>query len=1527
MRIVQTKSGEYVRLNADQKMEKVDGKYEPVGEIRYVRADWVHSPEFWRNTRVNGGYRGQPVGTLTFWEKQGRPEVLAVQVHDSWQRQGIATEMWKWAKERDSRVVHSSALTPNGRAWVEHLDREGLALADAVETEEFDGVDLDDGVNLDWWRKRLETGDESFHLKGTVNDHNQADHAGGSGLPGSLDGLDSEIVETTPDALVAHFDLFDGEREFSTKSGARVYLAMESAKYVTLERVDGGVYVETFDDLYELEHKLDLDLLEDEVAASWRQDMARTIVYHGTPSENLDSIRANGLERTSKTRGINNRWVGPAVYANSSPELVASYGDALIEVDLPAAISDGTLDPLDLDREPGYHRAEAMSSVAWAFNDDTYDPWSEFGGTGEDPSTVVIHDDIPPRYLTIRDDHELAIAEFHLKGTVNDHNQDDHAGGGGGAAGELLEAGMQRATLYESARPVWEHPLEDKLAVVTSTGEAIFAITDDTRSSVSSAYPRWRQRLVSSLNGVAQGYEMAPTSTKPEVIFVDEPDANGIAFVDPKGVRFPQNQVAVNLDRAAEWDQYEAGNYPDNLFMPAVEDTPNVAAYTGAHEYGHVRAALGHDDRSLINTVRIPGVPDTAGHFGSPEYQGMSRYARSHQVEAHAEAFAEWSITGGKTDNAFALFYAETFGWGDEAEEALVASAPLLWEDIEILGDSLAGPVYTWGDTADTFHLKGTPHDHNQADHAGGKRAHKITDWDKLTSIDGPNGRLDIVPGIFPNSARVTYHGNEGNGEIPGQEDVVLDLMFTVDDDGNIIGVTVDDVSNLGENPDLGDEYRHIDHKRDSIALIKDQFDGVDLTGPDWDQLPQGPTASSELGQALQTIGGFKVGDEEFRIEFDESGEWVKGRIIDVETGEVAGGFKREFDGETLYNNLLEITPWYQGKGIGTTFADTLESAMAERGALRTELQAADVGRYAWAARGYEAIDVYFDPEEYETALGQYNATQEWSTYDTAAGWLLAVRTYVDNTMMGNTRTAAIERLDRIPERWEMDGVVTPGDLIGVDSDVAKEVLLNGPRWRGTRWIADSYPWRGVATGGGFEDEVDPNQLLLPLSLVGEFHLAGTANDHNQADHAGVSGLAQAQQDLVPGRYYKRDEYPALTSEDDVYKAGRRWAYDAKHSEMTEAAERAVQGREIRATAEAVLGVGLLNGMDEAPKTEVPHYRGLPDFDPERGVAALTAATPELDLAFEYLRNPNVGRATFGGGVLIRFEPGTPYREAFGGSWGQTEESIVSGRFEFTEVFDDLLEGESRWDNATGEQTRVISAVWKGPAGSTDTDEQFHLKGTANDHNQADHAGGGTGARSGRAVPVTGGAETPGELPGELIGEFHLAGTKDDHDQGDHAGGRKKVPGAEILDKREADRAWAEREGNARRSGQGDCYIAAYQAMKTGDEYRLVHGVVTGQGELEGVRFDHAWVEHSQKPEIPADAPITAEQRAMLEQMEPMTIVIDNSNGLDIEIPAVMYYRIGQIDPTTVARYTYEEMARNMVTYEHYGPWDHDETD
>jgi hypothetical protein len=98
-------------------------------------------------------------------------------------------------------------------------------------------------------------------------------------------------------------------------------------------------------------------------------------------------------------------------------------------------------------------------------------------------------------------------------------------------------------------------------------------------------------------------------------------------------------------------------------------------------------------------------------------------------------------------------------------------------------------------------------------------------------------------------------------------------------------------------------------------------------------------------------------------------------------------------------------------------------------------------------------------------------------------------------------------------------------------------------------------------------------------------------------------------------------------------------------------------------------------------------------------------------------------------------------------------------------------------------------------------------------------------------------------------------------------------------------------------------------------------------GELEGVRFDHAWVEHSQKPEIPADAPITAEQRAMLEQMEPMTIVIDNSNGLDIEIPAVMYYRIGQIDPTTVARYTYEEMARNMVTYEHYGPWDHDETD
>lgn len=241
-----------------------------------------------------------------------------------------------------------------------------------------------------------------------------------------------------------------------------------------------------------------------------------------------------------------------------------------------------------------------------------------------------------------------------------------------------------------------------------------------------------------------------------------------------------------------------------------------------------------------------------------------------------------------------------------------------------------------------------------------------------------------------------------------------------------------------------------------------------------------------------------------------------------------------------------------------------------------------------------------------------------------------------------------------------------------------------------------------VDTGGtGGVRDVDED-LAVRVFRIEQFHLKGTENDHDQSTHAGGSGGLPA-----PGHnaYARRESYPAITG-DDAYEAARLWSDpgglggrvfnergELPYVAMTEAANRAVRGLEVKVTEESRLGIGLLNGMPDAPRTEVPHYRALSrEFKPERGIDALVSATPDLDLAVsEYLPRR-------GGGALIRFEPGTPHVETFAGTWGQTHESIISGDFEFTRVDpNDLTEAEmfATYDLNTGDSTPVFSAAWK----------------------------------------------------------------------------------------------------------------------------------------------------------------------------------------------------------------------------------------
>jgi hypothetical protein len=101
----------------------------------------------------------------------------------------------------------------------------------------------------------------------------------------------------------------------------------------------------------------------------------------------------------------------------------------------------------------------------------------------------------------------------------------------------------------------------------------------------------------------------------------------------------------------------------------------------------------------------------------------------------------------------------------------------------------------------------------------------------------------------------------------------------------------------------------------------------------------------------------------------------------------------------------------------------------------------------------------------------------------------------------------------------------------------------------------------------------------------------------------------------------------------------------------------------------------------------------------------------------------------------------------------------------------------------------------------------------------------------------------------------------------------------------------------------GDCFEAAGRYMMEHAIFPggkphlvLVHGEVTGQGPIEGLKYGHAWIEDG-------------------------GTVIDVSMGRNIRMPKREYYSIGRIGKN-VHRYTAEQFRKKVLKHEHWGPWD-----
>ena len=98
--------------------------------------------------------------------------------------------------------------------------------------------------------------------------------------------------------------------------------------------------------------------------------------------------------------------------------------------------------------------------------------------------------------------------------------------------------------------------------------------------------------------------------------------------------------------------------------------------------------------------------------------------------------------------------------------------------------------------------------------------------------------------------------------------------------------------------------------------------------------------------------------------------------------------------------------------------------------------------------------------------------------------------------------------------------------------------------------------------------------------------------------------------------------------------------------------------------------------------------------------------------------------------------------------------------------------------------------------------------------------------------------------------------------------------------------------------GEGDCYEAAAKllyAHRSCPGIVLVHGTVTGQGPIAGIRYGHAWIEVGD-------------------------VVLDPSNGRFVCARKSAYYAAGEIREP-LSRYDFEAAARHMLETRHYGPW------
>ena len=394
------KSGTIVDVGEKGVTAQIDGKTE--GEV---------NSQFWTRNVDHLLPKGSPKFSTMRWDTVDGKRVLRLESKRS-AREIIESVTGTPAKPLGTKLAGAAIKTKDGKI---HVGAVHMLIPQQNEPGALFGFVTDTGVFL--------TREEAARFVGGTSKELHTDDLSASDIVDWKYALSMEEAQVTESREPAAMSptvakLYDGAEEYDgqpfTPEALRAACAQDNvgvvfndgeteaivdgkwwfdvdAQYPRTDDVGSWVYsVDEFDTSWGV-------VMPDFNAAFWERP---STLWHATPDENVQNILKNGLGRRNDTRGLTNRSVGAAVFTTTEPEELAmgSYGDNHFEIDCAAMKADG-LTPT-VTQEPEVEEYEFRKALLYKVGaEDAADRLEH--GRDMAPHTVIVHGDIPPKYLKL----------------------------------------------------------------------------------------------------------------------------------------------------------------------------------------------------------------------------------------------------------------------------------------------------------------------------------------------------------------------------------------------------------------------------------------------------------------------------------------------------------------------------------------------------------------------------------------------------------------------------------------------------------------------------------------------------------------------------------------------------------------------------------------------------------------------------------------------------------------------------------------------------------------------------------------------------------------------------------------------------------------------------------------------------------------------------------------------------------------------------------------------------------------------